>query len=529
MLVKGSGENLMQMKEKRRNNVVNIIVLLIYISANVFLAFHHEAWRDESQAWVLARNSSFSEILALCSSEGHPCLWFFILKIFHICGLSFRHFSLISILMMVAAAMFLLWKSPFCLVAKICILFSSVFFYYNPVICRVYALVVLLTVLLCVWWPRRRSAPIIYGCIVAAIFQSHVLVTGFAIGCLIEMIIYNKSLFTKRSIIGFLIPISSLVLVFFELRQTAMTETDVHVNLSLDYLRSCIQGKGIFDLTKSVQYKFNYMDFPIGKIMLGICLIILSLFFVMYVANRTFRNSSKGIGIVSCCGIVGFWGIIVFIRPATHIQIAIVLWVLLFAFIWLLNEANKSMSQDVNNNNSTGLAAGEDRLLAGKRLTCCIFQGLFVLICLLSVPTCMMDSIADIKGPFSGSLEIADMIENKTPEESVIVLRNNYLSTSIVSYLSDSKKHYLLWDIDNGTEFVIHKWGKNNKRNITDESLYDAICSDISSNENVYFINSRETFEGTNRFPTEMKLIGQNEMANKWNEYYEAYKVENMR
>ena len=47
---------------KAKNNTVRkyirIIVLVLYISINIYLAFYHEMWRDEAQAWCIAKNAS---------------------------------------------------------------------------------------------------------------------------------------------------------------------------------------------------------------------------------------------------------------------------------------------------------------------------------------------------------------------------------------------------------------------------------------------------------------------------------------
>ena len=39
----------------------------------------HENWRDEAQAWLLARDLSIPELFEQMSYEGHPCLWHLLL------------------------------------------------------------------------------------------------------------------------------------------------------------------------------------------------------------------------------------------------------------------------------------------------------------------------------------------------------------------------------------------------------------------------------------------------------------------
>ena len=40
---------------KKWEIVLYILILLLYIAANCYLMFFHEAWSDESQAWVIDR------------------------------------------------------------------------------------------------------------------------------------------------------------------------------------------------------------------------------------------------------------------------------------------------------------------------------------------------------------------------------------------------------------------------------------------------------------------------------------------
>ena len=82
------------MKNKiKRDDLIIIGIIVIYTGINIILAGYHEAWRDESQAWVLVKGSTIPEIFGLCASEGHPVLWFLFLYPFTRLGFSFYHFS----------------------------------------------------------------------------------------------------------------------------------------------------------------------------------------------------------------------------------------------------------------------------------------------------------------------------------------------------------------------------------------------------------------------------------------------------
>ena len=483
---------------KKRTITINFIIFAVYVLLQVFLAFHHEAWRDESQAWILAKNASFSEIVGLCASEGPPCLWFFVLKICSLCGLSFYYFSAISIIAMAVSAALFLWKNPFSILTKICVLLSPIFFYYNPVICRIYAIDVLLVVLICIVWPKRREKTIVYSILVALLFQTHVLVAGLAMGCLLEMLLHvRESLKKKINIVGYIISFASLICMILELKQTGETETYLHVNLHS--ILSRLRIKTILDRIYSVTKKMDSGLFPIGILFLLVCLIMVIVFIVTAKKCKQNHKDLRDIGVVFFSAVACYWGIIIFVRESAHIHMTIILWLLLLFFVWTLLITIKPKYLEM----------------------------LFVICCLLAIPqSAIKDPLVDVKGPFSGSLEIAQMVEESVPDESMIVMHNDKLCTSIAAYLYESDKQLTIWDIDNGCEFKIHKWGRENNRTILNENLYEVILEDCEEKENVFFVDGVDSIDAELIPSDRMTLIGKNEEPNKWNEYYRLYKVE---
>lgn len=55
-------------------------VTLVYVVAAVWGVLHHELWRDEYQAWLIAANSSsLADVIRNCRYETHPALWHMLL------------------------------------------------------------------------------------------------------------------------------------------------------------------------------------------------------------------------------------------------------------------------------------------------------------------------------------------------------------------------------------------------------------------------------------------------------------------
>ena len=54
--------------------------IIISIGLIVYKLSFHELWKDEWQAWLVARDLSLSNMLAFLNYEGHPSLWYLYLK-----------------------------------------------------------------------------------------------------------------------------------------------------------------------------------------------------------------------------------------------------------------------------------------------------------------------------------------------------------------------------------------------------------------------------------------------------------------
>ncbi|MCZ4345941.1 hypothetical protein [Devosia neptuniae] len=64
----------------RGDRVATIIIVLLYIALQCVLAVGHQPWRDEAQAWLWAQNLSGLRDFLIIPGEGHPPLWYWILR-----------------------------------------------------------------------------------------------------------------------------------------------------------------------------------------------------------------------------------------------------------------------------------------------------------------------------------------------------------------------------------------------------------------------------------------------------------------
>ena len=149
-----------------------------------FTAFNHEMWRDEIQAWLLARDSaSFFELFAHLKYEGHPGLW-------HLCLMPLSRITVSPVIMQVfhlliaGVTVYLFARyAPFNWLQKFLFCFGYFVLYEYAVIARNYALGLLLLILFCVLFRKRYKRPLWIGGILFLLAHTsvHALIVTIAI------------------------------------------------------------------------------------------------------------------------------------------------------------------------------------------------------------------------------------------------------------------------------------------------------------------------------------------------------------
>ena len=334
--------NKLFINKENNNKVMHIIITFLYLVLNIYLITNHEAWRDEAQAWVIAKNLSVIDMFKILCTEGHPCLWFLFLMPFAKLGLSFEYISYISLLIMCIAVYVFLESAPFSLLVKIGVLFSSMFLYYNPVVSRVYSLIALLVVLLGKYYKQRLEKPIQYGILIALLFQTHVLVFGLAIGLTIDLLIeFFKDKKNKKLLISLLIILFSVICMIIEImpRSSKVSGIDTSMTGLLDKL-------SISNILSGMQYFaytgwgwMNKTTYFIPYICFGLCVLCIILFISL---NKTWKKNYQTI-ITAVCGCGLFFGVVWFVyKPHTQMS-SIIIMILFNINITPLSNTSHSM------------------------------------------------------------------------------------------------------------------------------------------------------------------------------------------
>jgi len=151
----------MRKRASSPSNRVLAAVFFVYVALLGFVAWHHEPWFDEAQAWLIARDSGLVELLTeRLRYEGTPGLWHLLLYLPAKLGLPFRTISLISVAIAATTVYLFLRYSPFPWYVKVVVPFGFFTFYQYAVVARSYGLMALLLVSLAAVFSRRNERPI---------------------------------------------------------------------------------------------------------------------------------------------------------------------------------------------------------------------------------------------------------------------------------------------------------------------------------------------------------------------------------
>ena len=409
-----------------KKNIANLILLSGYIAAHVILILHHEAWGDEAQAWIIAKNTSLSELFPALCAEGHPAGWFLLIKLVQAAGLSFYNFSFLSLLLMSVSVSLLLWKTEIPFPIKLVFLLSSLFCYFNPVICRTYSLVVLIVMLLAVLWKRRFEKPVLFGFLVAILFQTHILMAGLA-GSLM-FILFAHSRNNRKVLAGATASLLGFLATVLEL----YPRSDVikSVNYSLSGILANLSVRSAVDSSMLFPYQLFSTAPVFLTLILSAAVIAITTALFIYKEGKLFKDSI----FIAVCSF-GF----IFLVNATIYKITIqaaTLIVLLVLFIF-------------------AISFGQSNSKFIKVLS-------LIFVCVLSLGTYhtwIRSARSDFLRDFSESKNMADYIAVNLEDSSIIVMKDEELARAgVYAYVSSSRPDIIFWCPDTGEEYSFYNW-----------------------------------------------------------------------
>lgn len=146
----------------------------IFAAALIAVGSRHEAWFDEAQAWLMARDSTLpSLLLQRLHYEGTPGLWHMLLWLASHAGYPFSGLWLISSAIAVSGAFLVLRTAPFPFWLRAGIMGSYFFAYQYSVVARSYALDLLLIPLAALLFPQRATRTLPYAIVLGLLANAN--------------------------------------------------------------------------------------------------------------------------------------------------------------------------------------------------------------------------------------------------------------------------------------------------------------------------------------------------------------------
>ena len=151
---------------------------LVFVPWAIVVAFgllHHEFWRDEVRAFSLAlRGESLLSIPGVVRGEGHPFLWYFLLRAAHDLVGSVLVLPGASVLVAAAAVLLFLLRAPFPLWLRCLFVFGGLPLYEYSVMARNYGISMLLMFVFADAYTRKRRSPLLLGAILFLLANTNV-------------------------------------------------------------------------------------------------------------------------------------------------------------------------------------------------------------------------------------------------------------------------------------------------------------------------------------------------------------------
>ncbi len=188
---------------------------IFLLATFVVMLFRVPFW-DETHAFEIA-SLKLNEIFYLTRIEGHPILWYLILKPFTNIKLYPYSMLFINWIFTSTAVYILFKKAHFSYVVKTLIAYSTPFLLYFAPVARCYGIGILLLFLICTYHPKRFKRPYVYSSLI--VFASQTSLTAM-IGVFYIGLIYLYELIVR--IRKNLIPKKVLISVFFIFLLTAL-------------------------------------------------------------------------------------------------------------------------------------------------------------------------------------------------------------------------------------------------------------------------------------------------------------------
>lgn len=182
-------------RPNRRRGRVFLFVLWALVAG--YLAWNHAVWRDEVRAlsFALGGSNVFAMLRGL-HGEGHPALWYLLLRSAHGVLATPKVMQIVAYLVAFSALLLFSLRSPFRLLVLGLVLMGRFAIFEYTVMARNYGISMLLLFLLAYFYPRHRERGVLLGALLLLLANcnahSVLLVDAFLVFWLVDILLGNR-------------------------------------------------------------------------------------------------------------------------------------------------------------------------------------------------------------------------------------------------------------------------------------------------------------------------------------------------
>ena len=275
-----------------------ITLSAIFLVAGAVVAWNHEMWRDEMQAWLIARDapSVFELFNILKRYEGHPSVWhlgLYVLQFFTSSPVIMQPYHLL----IAAATIFVFARfSPFTRLQKTLFAFGYFPFYEYAIICRNYAIGILLLCLFCTLFSRWKKKFPLVGLILFVLAHTsvHALIIVISITLLLFLeLLVNSDRPNRTHIgIGFALILTGIITAVYQIAPAADqgTRPGWTTNFDLHHLQNVLNliSRVFFAIPRSMLHFWNtnFLDPIPSSALIKLVLTVLTLLYLIILLLR---------------------------------------------------------------------------------------------------------------------------------------------------------------------------------------------------------------------------------------------------
>jgi hypothetical protein len=374
----------------------------------------HAMWRDEIQAWLIARDSAdLSALFNHLHYEGHAALWYLLLMPLTRVSRDPSLMQMLHFAIAISVVVFVLWRAPLSPVEKALFPFGYFTLYEYAVKSRGYALGCLLLFVFCALWRRRRSDPVVVSVVLALLANVDILWMIVSIAAVIALAVdrfTNKAADDLRS--GWRFDVLAIAILGFGWA--------VAVATSMPPADTGIAVGWFFDLTtdrlKMALGTLSVLLSPKRSVLIDIAVLAV----LLMAGSRSRNNPAAAIFFaVSALGLMAFF----YTKYPDHEWHRGIIWIAFFATVWI--DRSSAHSLDTSAQRKPLVPA----MVFGAALVCQAYAGLNAV-------------WIDLHRPLSGGRDLARFIAAQGWAGDPVIGMVDYTMAPIVGYLGIERAYY---------------------------------------------------------------------------------------